>query len=411
MSNSFLSPTAITNEALASLHSNLVFCKKINKQYDSSFANSGVTMSGKIGPSLRIRKPNRYTVRTTAALALQDATEDYATLSVTSQYGVDIHFTSADLTLTIDEFSNRYLKPAMSRLASEIDYQALTAMAPTVYNYVNAHATTGAIVAPPKSTTCYLNAGARLDDNCAPRDGERYMLVNPAAMAATVGNLTGLFNSQTKLADQYDSGQMGEALGFKWNMSQTIPAITYGTRTNTSPVTTVTSWANGQTTLAVTGGTSSGTYAAGDRFTVADIYSVNPETKQSTGNLQNFVVTTAVTGSSPTLAISPTIYVSGALQNVTTSTGSKALLFGGTASTSYAQNLAFHKDAFTLATADLVLPKGVDFAAREVMDGISMRIVRAYDINNDRFPCRIDVLWGVKELYPQWACAVLGETA
>jgi hypothetical protein len=411
MSNSFLSPTAITNEALASLHSNLVFCKKINKQYDSSFASSGATMSGKIGPSLRIRKPNRYTVRTTAALALQDHTEDYTTLSVTSQYGVDIHFTSADLTLTIDEFSNRYLKPAMARLASEIDYQAMSTLVPQVYNYVNAHATTGAIVAPPKSTTTYLNAGAKLDDNCAPRDGDRYMLVNPAAMAATVGNLTGLFNSQATLAGQYDKGLMGEALGFKWGMSQTVPTLTNGTRTNTSPVTTVTSWANGQTTMAVTGGTSSGTYTAGDPFTVADIYSVNPETKQSTGNLMQFVVNTAQTSSSPTLAISPTIYVSGPLQNVTTSTGSKALLFGGTASTAYAQNLAFHKDAFTIATADLVLPKGVDFAAREVFDGISMRIVRAYDINNDRFPCRIDILWGTQVLYPQWACRVLGETA
>jgi hypothetical protein len=181
----------------------------------------------------------------------------------------------------------------------------------------------------------------------------------------------------------------------------------------TTPVTTVTAWANGQTSMAITGGTTSGTYVAGDCFTVDGIYSCNPETKNSTGRLAQFVVTALATGSggATTLYVSPTIYVSGALQNVIASTGSKALIFSGAASSVRAENILYHKNAFTLATADLVLPKGVDFAAREVFDGISLRIVRAYDINNDRFPCRIDLLYGWKELYPQWACRVLGQTA
>jgi hypothetical protein len=300
----------------------------------------------------------------------------------------------------------------MARIASEIDYQAMTTLYKTVYNQVDANTSTGVIVAPPKTAATYLKAGALLDNNCAPRDGERYAVLCPAAMAAIVGALTGLFNAQPAISNQYNKGMMGEALGLNFGMDQSCPVHTTGSRTNTSPVTTVTAWANAQTTMAVTGGTSSGTYAVGDTFTVADVYAVNPETKQSTGVLKQWVNTTAQTSSSPTLVVSPAIYISGPLQNCyVASTGSKAILFHGAASTDFAQNFVFHKDAFTLATADLVMPRGVDFAAREVYDGISLRIVRAYDINNDRFPCRIDVLYGVKELYPEWACRVTGETA
>lgn len=415
MSNSFLSPTAITREALRILHSNLVFCKNINRQYDSTFANSGATMSGKIGPSLRIRKPNRYTIRTGAALQLQDNTEEYVTLPVSTQIGVDIHFTSADLTLTIDEFGDRYLKPAMSRIAAELDYQAMNSLLPTVYNIAAPTAGTGALTAPPSTVTTWLDAGARIDEQCAPRDGERYAILTPQAQAATVAGLTTLLNPQTVIGEQYDKGAMGAALGNTFYMSQTVPSFTAGSRTNTTPTGDASAWVNGSTTIVMTSGTTSGTFTVGDTFTVGGVYSVNPETKVSTGRLQQFVVTTAGTNSSggATVTFSPAVYTSGALQNVTASSYSAtaAILWTGTASTTYPQNVLYHKDAFTLATADLVMPKGVDFAAKDVMDGIAMRIVRAYDINNDRFPCRIDLLYGVKELYPQWACRVLGNAA
>jgi hypothetical protein len=416
MSNSFLSPTAISREALRILHNNLVFAKGVNRMYDDKFANSGATMSGKIGPSLQVRKPNRYTVRTGAALQLQDAAEEYVTVNCTTQKGIDIHFTSADLTLTIDEFGDRYLKPAMSRLASEIDYIGLSTMAPTVYNLAAPTESTGAMTGPASALLTYLNAGRLLDENCAPRDNQRYAVLSPATQAATVNALSGLYQKADLIGQQYAAGEMGTALGFTFKMDQNVAAFTKGTRTNTSPVTTVnaTNFANGTTTISVTGGTSGGVYQYGDVFTVAGCYAVNPETKISTGSLQQFVVTTtttAVTTDAVTVAFAPTMYISGALQNISKTDGSKALVFAGTASTAYQANLCYHKDAFTLVSADLVLPKGVDFAAREVMDGVSLRIVRAYDINNDRFPCRFDVLFGWKELYPQWACRVEGNAA
>jgi hypothetical protein len=414
MSYSLLSPTAITREALRILHAKLVFCKSINRQYDDQFANSGATMSGKIGPSLRIRKPNRYNIRTGANLQLQDNSETYVTLTVSNQMGVDIAFTTADLTMTIDEFGDRYLKPAMSRIAAELDYQAMNTLLPTVYNVADPTSTTGALTAPPSALLTYLNAGAKISDQCAPF-GDRVAIISPRAQAKTVDALKSLFQSSSQIAEQYEAGEMGTTAGFKFKMEQGIPGFTAGSRTNTTPTANTSVWVNGATSVTMTSGTTSGTFTVGDTFTVGGVYSVNPETKVTTGQLQQFVVTTAGTNSSggADVTFQPAVYTTGALQNVTATSYSAtaAVLWTGTASTTYVQNCVFHPDWATLATADLILPKGVDFAARDVMDGISMRIVRSYDINTDRLPCRIDILWGVKELYPQWACRVLGDAA
>jgi hypothetical protein len=392
------------------LHANLTFTKNVNRQYNSDFANSGATMSGKIGPSLRVRKPNRYTVRTGAAIQVQDTTEDYVTVNCTTQKGVDMRFSSADLTLTIDEFSDRYIKPAALLLASQIDYDGL-ALFTDIYNYVGVPTSaftisTGANPAP----GVFLNAGAQMSIYNAPID-ERAICMSPYGHADSVASLSGLFNPQDTISEQFHKGEMGSALGFDFHMDQNVQRLTPGSRTATGDVTCN---APSQTGSSLTCAATTGhTFVVGDLFYFGSgtaVNTVNPETHQDSGIAQQFVVTAAATaaGSTVTLSISPAITTSGATQTVTASPDSNAtLIFAGTASTAYMNHLAFHKDAFTLVTADLVVPKGVDFAAREVYDGISARIIRQYDINNDNLPCRLDVLYGWTTIRKELACRVL----
>jgi len=233
-----------------------------------------------------------------------------------------------------------------------------------------------------------------------------------------VDGLKALFHAGPKIASQYNTGEMGQALGFEWAMSQNVNALTCGTRDLAPEI-----YATGveaASSVQIDGCTAeTETITAGECFTIATVNAVNPETKQDTGALQGFVATALATGDATkiTVAISPPLYTatSGVLQNITALPAVNDLvLFEGAAAAattdglSVVNNLAFHKDAFCLATADLVMPKGVDFASRQVYDGISMRIVRQYDINNDSFPCRIDVLYGWKTLRPQWACRIMG---
>lgn len=411
MANTLLSPTAITREFLMILHANLTFTKTVNRQYNSDFANSGATMSGKIGPSLRVRKPNRYSVRTGAAIQVQDTTEDYVTVNCTTQKGVDMRFSSADLTLTIDEFSDRYIKPAALGLASAIDADG-TALYTNIYNYVGVPSSNFTISTGANPTPgAFLNAGAQLSVYNCPLD-ERSIVMSPFGQADSVSGLSGLFNPQDTISEQFHKGEMGTALGFDFHMDQNIQRLTCGTRVATGE-TTVSSTA-GQTgsqlvCVAVTGHT----YVVGDIFYITSgtaVNTVNPETKQDSGIPQYFVVTAAATasGSAVTLSISPSIITSGATQTVTASPDANAAItFIGAASSTYMNHLAHHQDAFTLVTADLIVPKGVDFAAREVYDGISCRIVRQYDINNDNLPCRLDVLYGWTTIRPEIACRVL----
>lgn len=398
MTNTILTPTAVTRRALEILQNNLVFTKQINRSYDSSFANEG----GKIGTSLKIRLPNQYTVRTGAALAAQDTSEDSVTLTVATQKGVDVNFSSSELTMSIDDFSERILEPGMAELAANIDFTGM-GLYSDIYQLVG---TAGQV---PNTALVYLQAGQKLDESAAPGDMRR-MIINPAANANTVDALKSLFNPSGKIATQYEKGLMGKnALGFDFYSSQSVNVHTCGTRTNTTPIVNgaVTSGAS----VIVSGAGNAVTYTVGDVFTVADCYAVNPRTKQSTGALQQFVVTAANTssgGGAVTLAFSPTIVTSGAKQNVTAAgmANGKALVFHGSASAVLAQNVAFHKDAFALATADLIVPKGVDFAYRAVNEGMSLRVVRQYDINNDLFPCRMDILHGFKTIRPELACRV-----
>jgi len=402
MSNSILTIDMITRKALEILENNLVLTRNVNRQYDDSFAVEGA----KIGSTLRIRLPDRALVTDGAALQVQDDNEQYTTLSVASQKHIGVNFTSAELTMQLDDFAERVLKPRISQLASSIDADVANAYK-TIGNSVGTPGTT------PGTSLVLLQAQQKLNENAAVMS-PRYATVNPAANAALVEGMKGLFNPTGTISRQFKNGMMGEGiLGFdEVNMSQSIKVHTCGTRdasASTTVKTTITS--EGASSIVLTQGSVTTTIKAGDVFTVAGVYAVNPQTRESTGSLYQFVAladATAVAGDW-TVTISPIYSASHALATVSAlPTSSSAVTFLGAASGQYAQNLVYHKDAITFATADLLLPQGVDMAARAVHNGISLRVVRQYDINNDRMPCRIDVLYGYSVIRPQMAARIWG---
>jgi hypothetical protein len=386
MANAFLTPTAVTREALRVLHQKLNFVGSITRDYDDSFARQGA----KIGDTLKIRLPNQYTVRSGATLSALDTTESTADLKVQTQKGVDLNFTSVDLTLALDDFSERILEPAMAVLAANIEADAMS-MYKDVYNQVDNQTQ-------PASFTKVLQGRKILVDNLAPLNG-RTCNLNTQDNVDMVDALKGLFNDQTTISQQNREGFMGRTAGFDFMENTLWPSHPRGAASTGYLVN-----GAGQTGAALTVNTGTGLPVQGDVFTIAGVFRVHPETKQSTGVLQQFVVT-AGTITTTSFPISPAIVTTGAAQNVSGSpaTGA-AITFSGTANVNYGLSMAYQKGAFAFASADMVMPRGVDFAAREAFDGISMRIVRQYDINNDKFPCRLDVLYGYKTIRPQLAC-------
>lgn len=393
MANTILTPVAVTREALRILHQKLNFIGNIVREYDDSFAKSGA----KIGDSLKIRLPNQYTIRSGATLSTQDTTESSVTLQVATQKGVDLNFTSADLTLSLDDFSSRILDPAMSVLAANIEADALS-MYKDVYQIVDNDA--AAI-----TFKNIMQGRQKLNEALAPIDNNRCCLLSPGHTVTLVDALKGLFQDSQAIAKQYREGMMGRTAGFDFYENTLLGDHTTGTAAKTT-----TYLVNGasQTGATLTVDTGTTTFLKGDVITIAGVYSVHPETKLSSGQLQQFVVTANSGASATSLAISPAIVTSGATQNVSGSPADNAAItkVGAGASELLNSSMVFHKDAFAIAFADLVMPKGVDFAAREVMDGISMRVVRQYDINNDKFPTRLDVMYGYKTIRPQLACRI-----
>ena len=401
MPNSLLTIDMITRKALEILENNLVLTRTVNRQYDDSFAVEGA----KIGSTLRIRLPDRALVTDGAALQVQDDNEQFTTLTVSSQKHIGVNFTSAELTMQLDDFAERVLKPRISQLASSIDADVANSYK-SIFQSVGTPGTT------PATSLVLLQAQQKLNESAAVMS-PRYATVNPAANAGLVEGLKGLFNPVNTISRQFKNGLMGEGvLGLEEiNMSQSIKQHTTGSRTGAHTVTTTVS-TQGQATINITG-TGSQTIAAGDVFTIASVFAVNPQTRESTGSLQQFVVTEANTasgGAYTSVKISPAIYTStNALATVDSFPQSSAVVtFLGSASTQYPQNLVYHKDAISFATADLLLPQGVDMASRQVHNGISLRVVRQYDINNDRMPCRIDVLYGFNAIRPPMAVRLWG---
>lgn len=403
--NTLLTISMITREALRVLENNLVFAKNVNRQYDDKFGVEGA----KIGTVLNVRKPPKYLGRTGQALSVEGATETQVPVTLNTQFGVDLQFTSQDLALTIDDFSDRFIKPAIATIANKIDADGL-ALYNTIYQTVGTPGVT------PSAVLTYLQAGVKLDNSAAPMDGLRSIIVTPMMQATIVDAFKTQFNPQSQIGDQFIKGRMGNMFGYDWYMDQNCATHTTGSVSASSTV--LINGANQTgTSIAIDGCTAGDLFKAGDVVQFAGVYSINPQSRQSTAQLQDFVILQDVTATtSATLTISPAIVTSGANQTVSGSPADNAavtLYSTSLATTAYAakispQGLLFHRDAFTLVTADLPLPGGVDMAAR-VSDkqlGVSVRMVRAYDINTDMFPCRLDVLYGWSTLRPELAVRV-----
>jgi hypothetical protein len=388
MANALLTPEAVTREALRILHQKLNFIGNIDRQYDSQFAVEGA----KIGSQLKVRLPNEYTVRTGATLATQDTTEQSETITMATQKGVDVEFTSVDLTLDLDDFSSRILDPMMSVLAANIESDALS-MFKDVYNEVDN-------IGSASTFRTILEGRKKLVDNLAGTTGLKCNL-DTQTNVDMVDVLKGLFNNPTNISKQYLDGMLGQTGGFNFFENTLMPRHVTGTDDGTGDYLIDGAAQTGDTLVIDTG---AGTFLTGDVFTILGLNRVHPETKVDTGQLQQFVATADSGVSATSLSISPAIVITGGSQNVVAAPADGATLnkLGG-ASATHDISLGYAKDAFAFVSADLRMPRGVDFAAREVMDGISMRIVSDYDITTDAFPTRIDVLYGFKTLRPQLA--------
>jgi hypothetical protein len=407
MSNTLLTISKITNEALMVLENELTFTSEVDRNYDDQFAVVGA----KIGNTVNVRRPGRFIGTTGPALNVEDFNETSVPVTLSTQFHVDTQFTTQDLALSLDMFSDRVLKPAVAAIANKIDLDGLTMAKNSTYN------TVGTAGTPPTGLITFLNAGAYLDSEGAPRDGRRAVVIDPFSSATIVDSLKGLFVPQEAISAQYRKGLMGrDSGGMNWKMDQNIVNQTYGSFAGTATVNVTTAtgfltsgWASSANiTLTLT---NTVTLNQGDTFTIAGVFGVNPQNRQSYGKLRNFVVNTAVTGTGGTITVnvSPAPISAGQFQNISvTSSGAQSVTFFNSSGTVSPQNILMHKNAFTLAVADLELPEGVHFAGRasDKEIGLSMRVVRQYTINNDSIPTRLDVLYGWAPLYPELACRI-----
>lgn len=403
MANVNLTPDMITDKALEVLHQKCNFVGNIITEYDDSFANEGA----KIGNTLRIRQPIQYEVTDGATMnpSNADTVQTQTTLEISSQKHVPMRFTSQELTMDIDEFSQRHIEPAVSVLAAKVEADAFN-MIDEVANTIHC----GTDV----SFGEIMQGRKKLVDGLAP-NSDRCAILDTQANVDLVDSLKGLFHDSSEVGKQYKEGMMGRTGGFDFYENTLLPSHTTGAEAGSGNylvngadqgVTTVSS-SDGLTTGSLIVDTGSDTIKEGDVFTIANVYSVHPETKESTGVLQQFTVLADAAGAG-TLSIAPNIITGGAYKNVdSVPANNAALTFLGAASTVYNQSLLFQKGFAAFGTADLVMPKGVHMASRRNFDGISMRLISDYDVTNDRMLTRLDVLYGFKVLRPQLAVKLL----
>lgn len=398
MANSLLSPTIITREALRILHAKLNFIGNINKQYDPQFANSGASPSGKIGPSLTIRMPNQFTTRTGWTRSNQDIAESSQVLTVSTVKGVDFSFSAADMALSLDEYSARYLKPAMSTLASNIEADALS-MVKDVYNAYDDNAN-------PFTYTDFNNARGILNQYLAP-DDDRCAVLNSGHVINYLKDIKGNFNPQESVSKPYLTGKLGKVNGFDTYENTLLNPFQSGTAAAATGYT-ATLTAGSSTAVMAAG---ANTFKQGDIVTFSTVDAVDPETKADRGSLQKFTVTADYAGGAGNMSISPAPVTTGAAQNVTNvGAGLTVAKIGGGASALYKQSVLFHPDAFTFVTADLVDPSKYGAkGSRQVMDGISMTFAQQYSITDASVPARLDVLYGYKTIRPQLAVRVIAQ--
>jgi hypothetical protein len=397
MGNTSLTTDLITREALRVAHEKLSFLGTINREYDSSFAGAG----GKHGSTLRVRKPVQYTRRTgSRVMDIQDSLETSSTITVATQDGVDMRFNSAELTLDIEDFSQRYIVPAVSQLVAGIEGDMISQFTKDIYNVVGTAGT------PPADLAALGAARARLNQQLAPKDGQRFVQMDSVTMGGMVNGLKGLFQDSAQIKEAMREGFYGRlAMADLYENEKVWTMPNSGDVAGTLDTYTV---VEGDTDLTVTG--FSAAPVAGMVFTIAGVYDCHPETKAAYSHLKQFVVTSATT---TVINFSPAIRISGARKNVSTATGADispsttaAITFVGNASTNYQQSLMYHKDAFTFVTADLPIMDDAAKCVRRTQDGLSLRVWQGSDIRNDEMLTRIDILYGGLTLRPEWAVRI-----
>lgn len=401
MSNTLANSTLVTKKALAILVNMLKFTKFVNRDFEGEFGNQGGYMSGQ---TIQIRKPPRYNIRA-GKVAVPQATVETTIPLTLAQAGVDVKFSSFDYTLNLSDLETKF-NAAMEVIANKIDLDGLTLAASAAYNYVpiqGAPAPTSL-----QALQSILQVGQKLDENGAPRGSQRAMVLGPLGNTELMPGLQGYFNAQATLGEQYNDGIIADSLGFKFGMDQNVVTLTNGTQ----PATGGTVNGAGQTgsTLLVNTASITGTIQAGQKFTIANVFAVNPQNRQSTGSLQQFVVNTTVAAGATSLSISPAITPTGQFQNVTASPANTAGLTFGAASGAVQANIGFHRDAFTLACVPMATfgRSGVVDMKTETYKGISLRMIKFYDGVNDDLITRFDVLYGWASPYPELACVLGG---
>lgn len=403
MSNSLVTIDMITREALRIAHEKCSFIGSVDRQYDESFAKTGA----KIGSTLRVRKPNQY-VRTQGSrvMDVQDQNESNGTITVATQDHVDMRFNSAELALSIDEISKRYIEPAVSVLVSGIEGDFLAYATKATYNVAG---TAGAGIT---SLVVPGAARAKINQGLAPKDN-RSIQMDSVTMGGLVNGVAAYFNPSNDISKQYREGMVARTAMADYYENERI-----WTLTNTDDVTADTDAAalvtDGGSTIDMHTQLPVAKQTVGSVFTIAGVYACHPETKAAYRHLQQFTITAV---GATTTTVSPSFYLTGAKKNVCSSTGAnlattdfnaKTLTFVGAASTSYAQPLMYHKEAFQFVTADLPLMDDAHKCVRRVQDGLSMRVWQASDIRNDELLMRIDILYGMAALRPEWACRMIG---
>mgnify|MGYP000855250120 CR=1 FL=1 len=417
MSNNTLTvPQMVAAEAQRIAHEKAIFVGTINREYDDSYAKTGA----KIGDTLKVRQPNQYTVSTSSrVMDVQDQDESTISVVMASQYHVDMRFNSAELALSIDQLSKRYIEPAVSVLVSKIDGECLQTATQETFNVAGTAGTVpGTVTSGFSDTSALGKARAKVNQGLAPLD-DRVGMFDSVTMASITNGIKVMNNPSGDVSKAWREGFVGRAAGLDLYENERGWSMTNGDDVaGLIDESSATNFVQGATTLHIdTLGT--GSITKGQVFEIDGIYACHPETKAAYPHKQQFVVTSTVAlGSNEAdITFTPAIYTTGAKKNVCTSTGADVtwtysaqndvvVTFFGSASTTYKQNLVYHKDAFTFVTADLPLMGGADKCARITKDGISLRVWQDGDIRNDELLMRIDILWGFKTMRPYWASRV-----
>lgn len=408
MSNTTLTADIIAKEAVMILENELVMANLVHRGYEDEFAKK---VNGyEVGETVSIRRPADFTVRDGANAAVQDVVEGKTTFTVNKQKGVDFKFTSADLTLKIGDLSERVMKPALVQLANQVDRDIMA-----LYKNVPRHVT---LPAGGIDSFADFALAPKLMDTCSIPMEDRSAVLTPGDTWSMLGSQTALY-IQEAAKGAYREGRLGKIGGIDTYMSQNIPLHTTGSRTGTDAISasfTGDTWAATKDTnySTISIGSMSGatvTLAAGDTLTIADVYDVNPVTKERLPHLKQFVVVNAETASGSAIAsceVSPAIIPSGAQATVAFAAGvtdinTKVVTYQGTASTGFSQNLFFHKNAFGLVMVPMVKPPGAIDVGRRSYKGISVRVIPYYDGTSDVSNWRLDILYGTKTIDPRLA--------